>query len=195
MTLPNSRPALAAVGLTLALFGAAPALAELPEIPGDPITLSCEQLGIPAEYCEADKVDVDLLRQMLVAGPLTGAAMAPLMEAGVFGAPGALPPPPEMEAPAEGEMPKMLMPSFDADSYAEMMAAGVSRTLVVEELGLEVTVPVIDCRFAICLPRGMTGGPAFVSWEEVEMPEMPVMPMHMPAEGEAAEGEGEAAPE
>ena len=92
-------------------------------------------------------------------------------------------------------MPKMLMPSFDADSYAEMMAAGVSRTLVVEELGLEVTVPVIDCRFAICLPRGMTGGPAFVSWEEVEMPEMPVMPMHMPAEGEAAEGEGEAAPE
>ena len=48
-----------------------------PRRPGDPITLSCEQLGIPAEYCEADKVDVDLLRQMLVAGPLTGAAMNP----------------------------------------------------------------------------------------------------------------------
>jgi hypothetical protein len=59
------------------------------------------------------------------------------------------------------------------------MAAGVSRTVVVEDLGVEVTVPVIDCRYAICLPAGITGGPGFVDWEQVEMPEMPPMPeMH-----------------
>lgn len=186
MTPTICRPALAAAGLALAALAAAPAAAEMPEIPNDPITLSCDEIGIPPELCDPEKIDANALRQMLVAGPLTGTAMAPLMEAGVFGPPGALPPPPEMTPPAEGETPKVAVPSFDFDSYAEMMTGGVSRTLVVEDLGLEITVPVIDCRFAICLPRGLTGGPAFVSWDEVEMPQMPAMPMHAP-DGEEAE--------
>ncbi len=167
-----TRAALAAATLALATL---PASAETPEIPSDPLTVTCAALGIPEEYCDPEKVTADQVRAMLVSGPLTGAAMAPLMEAGVFGPRGALPAPPEVEPPAEGEMPPVFMPSFDVEAYGEMMTAGVSRTVVVEDLGVEVTVPVIDCRYAICLPGGITGGTGFVTWEQVEMPEMPHM--------------------
>ena len=146
--------------------------ADLPDVPGDPLTVTCAELGIPEQACDPEVVTEDQIRAMLVSGPLTGAAMAPLMEAQVFGPRGALPTPPEVDAPAEGEMPPVFMPVFDVETYSEMMAAGVSRTVVVEDLGVEVTVPVIDCRYAICLPAGMTGGPAFVDWEQLEMPEM-----------------------
>ena len=82
------------------------------------------------------------------------------------------------------------VPADDPDrnekqAYAAMLDAGISRTVVVEDLGVEVSVPVIDCRFAICLPAGMTGGPGFVDWEKLEMPEMP--PMEEMPEAPAAE--------
>ena len=170
------RAALAATVLTLAAMPAAMQAADLPEVPSEPLTVTCADIGIPPEICDGGQVGEDAVRGMLVAGPLTGAAMAPLMEAQVFGPRGALPAPPEVDAPAEGEMPPLFVPVFDTETYAEMMAAGVSRTVVVEDLGIEVTVPVIDCRYAICLPSGMTGGPGFVDWEQVEMPEMPPMP-------------------
>lgn len=163
----------ATLAFATAIPAAAPA-AELPAVPGDPLIVSCAELGIAEQACDREVVTEDRIRAMLVAGPLTRAAMAPLLEAQVFGPRGALPAPPEVDAPAEGEMPPVFMSVFDLKAYGEMMAAGVSRTVVVEDLGVEVTVPVIDCRYAICLPAGMTGGPAFVDWEEVEMPEMPM---------------------
>ena len=175
--------ALAATALSFAAFPFATQAADLADVPNDPLTVTCEDLGILPDFCDAEFITEEAVRAMLVSGPLTGAAMAPLMEAQVFGRRGALPPPPDVEAPAEGEMPQVFLPVFDFEAYGEMMAGGVSRTVVVEDLGLEVTVPVIDCRYAICLPSGMTGGPAFVGWEEVDMPEMAPMPM-MP---EAAE--------
>jgi hypothetical protein len=181
----------ARIAAALACAAAIPAAvhaAELPEVPGDPLTVTCAELGIPEQACDPEVVAEDQIRAMLVAGPLTGAAMAPLMEAQVFGPRGALPTPPEVEPPAEGDMPPVFVPVFDVETYGEMMAAGVSRTVVVEDLGVEVTVPVIDCRYAICLPAGMTGGPGFVDWEQLEMPEMPPMPeMHAAPEAQADE--------
>ena len=172
----TTRAGLAAAAFTFSAMPAALQAADLPEVPDEPLTVTCAELGIAPDFCDAEKVGADVIRNMLVSGPLTGAAMAPLMEAQVFGPRGALPAPPEVEPPAEGEMPPLFVPVFDFDAYGEMMDAGVSRTVVVEDLGVEVTVPVIDCRFAICLPSGMTGGPGFVHWEQVEMPEMPPMP-------------------
>ena len=166
-----------AAAIAILSAGALPAVAgEAPEIPTDPLTVTCAELGIPEQACDPEVITEDQIRAMLVSGPLTGAAMAPLLEAGVFGPRGALPTPPEVDPPAEGEMPPVFMPVFDTGAYAGMLAAGVSRTVVVEDLGVEVSVPVIDCRYAICLPSGMTGGPGFVDWEQVEMPEMPEMP-------------------
>ncbi|MCB1355782.1 MAG: hypothetical protein KDK53_04530 [Maritimibacter sp.] len=176
-------------GLAAALVltaGALPAGAgEAPEIPTDPLTVTCSELGIPEAACDPEVVTADQIRAMLVAGPLTGPAMAPLLEAGAFGPRGALPEPPEVDPPAEGEMPPVFVPVFDTAAYAAMLDAGISRTVVVEDLGVEVSVPVIDCRFAICLPAGMTGGPGFVDWEKLEMPEMP--PMEEMPEAPAAE--------
>ena len=177
MTINATRAALAATALAFATASpAALHAADLPEVPSEPLTVTCAELGIAPDFCDAEKVGEDVIRGMLVSGPLLGAAMAPLMEAQVFGPYGALPAPPEVGAPAEGEMPPLFVPKFDTQAYGEMLAAGVTRTVVVEDLGVEVTVPVIDCRYAICLPAGMTGGPDFVDWEEVEMPEMPPMP-------------------
>lgn len=171
-----TRAAFTAATLSFAALPTALSAADLPQVPAEPLTVTCAELGIPEQACDPEMVSAEQIRAMLVAGPLTGAAMAPLMEAGIFGPMGALPPPPEVEAPAEGETAPMFMPVFDAETYGEMLAGGVSRTVVVEDLGVEVSVPVIDCRYAICLPRGLTGGPAFVDWEEVDMPEMPPMP-------------------
>ncbi len=177
MTSTTARAALSAAALCFStVLPAATQAADLPEIPDEPLTVTCAELGIAPDFCDAEMIGEDVIRNMLVSGPLTGAAMAPLMEAQVFGPRGALSAPPEVEPPAEGEMPPVFMPVFDFDAYGEMMEAGVTRTVVVEDLGVEVTVPVIDCRFAICLPAGMTGGPSFVDWEEMEMPEMPPMP-------------------
>lgn len=190
MTISKSRAA--AVATALAVIGASVGTAQAadaPDIPGDPLTVTCAELGIPEQACNTDMVTEDMIRAMLVAGPLTGAAMAPLMEAGAFGPPGALPPPPEMTPPAEGETPTMMVPTFDAAAYADMLAGGVTRTVVVEDLGLEVSVPVIDCRYAICLPRGVSGGPAFVDWDEVEMPPMPAPMPAMPGPAPADSGE------
>lgn len=184
MTIATIPPALAAAALTLA-GGVAARAADAPEIPGEPLTVTCAELGIPEQACDPEMITEEMIRAMLVSGPLTGAAMAPLMEAGVFGRRGALPAPPEVEAPAKGEMPPVFVPVFDAKAYAAMLASGVSRSVVLDDLGLEVTVPVIDCRFAICLPSGMTGGPGFVDWKEVERPEMPAMPG---ADGATQEG-------
>ncbi len=187
MTPITTRTARIAAALACAALPTAIHAADPPEIPGEPLTVTCAELGIPEQACDPEVVTEDQIRAMLVAGPLTGAAMAPLMEAGVFGHRGALPAPPEVAPPAEGEMPPMFMPVFDFEAYGSMMAAGVNRTVVVEDLGVEVTVPVIDCRFAICLPGGITGGPGFVDWEEVEMPEMPLMPEMPEVPGAAAE--------
>jgi len=197
MTPKTTRIALAAAALAFSTIPAAMQAADLPEVPGDPLTVTCAELGIAPDFCTAETVTEDMLRGMLVSGPLLGAAMAPLMEAQVFGPRGALPMPPEVEAPAEGEKPPLFVPVFDHEAYAEMMAAGVSRTVVLDDLGLEVTVPVIDCRYAICLPAGMTGGPGFVDWEEVDMPDFPPMPMmhDAPAEDEGAEALEEAVAE
>lgn len=172
----TTRAALTAAALCAITVPTGISAADLPDVPGEPLAVTCAELGIPEQACNPEVVTEDQIRAMLVAGPLTGAAMAPLMQAGIFGPRGALPAPPDVEAPAEGEMPPMFLPVFDAETYAELLAGGVSRTVVVEDLGIEVSVPVIDCRFAICLPGGMTGGPAFVDWEEVEMPELPPMP-------------------
>lgn len=174
MNFSTKGAATAVTGLVFAASIALPAAAgDLPEIPDDPLTVTCADLGIPAEMCDSKVITADTIRGMLVSGPLTGAAMAPLVEARIFGRSGAVPPPPQMEPPAEGERPTPIRPVFDSEAYAEMMAAGVTRTVVVDDLGLDVTVPVIDCRYAICLPRGITGGPAFVNWEEVAMPPAP----------------------
>ena len=176
MTRTTARTARLAAVLVLTAAGSLPAAAgEAPEIPSDPLTVSCAELGIPEAACDPEVVTEDQIRAMLVAGPLTGPAMAPLLEAGAFGPRGALPEPPEVDPPAEGEMPPVFVPVFDTAAYAAMLDAGVSRTVVVEDLGVEVSVPVIDCRFAICLPAGLTGGPGFVDWEELEMPDMPPM--------------------
>jgi hypothetical protein len=186
MTATETRIAVAAAAFAISAVPAALQAADLPEVPNEPLTVTCAELGIPEQACDPEMVTENQIRAMLVSGPLTGAAMAPLMEAQVFGPRGALPAPPELEPVEEGALPPMYMPVFDFDAYGEMMAAGVTRTVVVEDLGVEVTVPVIDCRYAICLPSGMTGGPAFVDWEEMEMPEMPMMP-GAPAEATTTE--------
>lgn len=185
----TSRTAGCAAALVLTAAGVLPAAAgEAPAIPTDPLTVTCAALGIPEAACDPEVVTADQIRAMLVAGPLTGPAMAPLLEAGAFGPRGALPAPPEVEPPVEGEMPPVFVPVFDTAAYAAMLEAGVGRTVVVEDLGVEVSVPVIDCRFAICLPAGMTGGPGFVDWEELEMPELPPQP-EMPEMPEAPAAE------
>ncbi|PIE08421.1 MAG: hypothetical protein CSA74_02970 [Rhodobacterales bacterium] len=185
----STRVALAAA-FTLSTIPAVQA-ADLPEVPSEPLTVTCADLGITPDFCKAGNITKDALRAMVLRGPLRGPAMAPLFEAGVIGRRGALPMRPEVEAPAEGEMPPMLMPVFDFEAYAEMMSQGLKRTVVLDDLGLEVTVPVVDCRFALCLPAGLSGGPAFVSWEEFERPEMPMPMMPQTGEDTAAKGETE----
>ena len=171
MTSAAIRTALASAALAIASLGlpAAAGAADLPELPSDPLTLSCADLGIPPAACTPETVSKADVLQLILRGPALQAVMAPLMEAQVFGPPGALPPPP---AAAEGETaPEPVMPVFDAETYAAMLDAGVSRTVVVSDLGIELDIPVVDCRHAICLPPFLSGGPAFVDWEPVPMPE------------------------
>lgn len=170
MTSAAIRTALASTALALATFGlpAVATAADAPAIPTDPVNLTCADLGIPPAACTADTVSEADVLQMILHGPAIQAVMAPLMEAQVFGPPGALPPPPATE---EGAAPEPMMPVFDAESYTGMLDAGVSRKVVVSDLGMEFDIPVVDCRYTICLPRYMSGGPAFVDWEKVPMPE------------------------